>query len=224
MKQQVLTAFCILALLVGVAATANAALVNGGFENGNLTGWDVYVDANGDAVVATSYTDSDSGFVVWDPMEGDYLSYLVVDGSGSETTLSQTFSLAAGDVLTGYSAYDYNDYFDGVYGDDYAYVSITDETTGISATLWSVNGAGLANFADVDWTPWSFTAESDGLYSFVLGALNVPDDWNDSVVLLDGLQVNGGSPSDPVPEPATMLLLGSGLMGLAGASRRKFKK
>jgi len=38
------------------------------------------------------------------------------------------------------------------------------------------------------------------------------------------MEINGQSDVAPVPEPATVLLLGSGLIGLAGFSRMKIHK
>ena len=39
------------------------------------------------------------------------------------------------------------------------------------------------------------------------------------------VQISGGLEASPVPEPATLILLGAGLVGLAGVGRKKlFKK
>jgi hypothetical protein len=72
---------------------------------------------------------------------------------------------------------------------------------------------------DIYWESTDSVFGSKGLWSY-LGTFN---NWDNPISTFSTAFYLTGEPIEPIPEPTTMLLVGTGIVGLAGL-RRKFKK
>ena len=116
------------------------------------------------------------------------------------------------DPLTGYDEVDpfakwFTDPFDGISGGD------TDMNPDVP-TIWKQNLSLTGN-----WTPFSIT-DVVIPYDYDVLALGFIAAGTSGFRGIDNIKFS----AEPVPEPATMLLLGTGLVGLAGIGRKKFFK
>jgi hypothetical protein len=201
-------------LLVPMEQVSAALLFSEDFESGNLGSW-----------VGKSGPASHNGVIVNDPLESDHALTFTALNSGGDLFTQQTFSSPTNTFVLSF------DYLGvpgqgGVAGDlggfaGYAY-GLPGDHQWLAGTVSCCAGLGGNNAPDIlpDIGQWvhvtiPFTALLGGsvrlLFEDFVGSSGVAGD-----VYFDNIRLDG---STSVPEPSTMLLLGTGLIGLLSYRR-----
>ncbi len=211
------TAVCALALWMMAAPRAQAAVTNGSFETGDLTGWSWTIPAGASIDVVTSHSDpGGTGTTSWAPTDGSYFALLKTDGPGSLTQLYQSYSMTPGNPLIFDYFWDSRDFKPF---NDTASLTIY-SGVGLAGPLVSTSTLGSVNTDPQDYwgTPWqtrSLYLGSAGIYTIVFEVRNSLDGIKDSYLGIDNVSL-----FQAVPAPGAILLGGIGV-GLIGWLRRR---
>ena len=203
----------LLAMVALVAAQAGATnlIQNGTFASGDFTDWTVGTTGNGTW---------GSGFPVvtgW-PLGGmnaakGEVGEVNFDGTQQGGTLSQIFTSGAGPATLSFL---YAAMGDGIHNnaDGGEFTLILDGTTLAQIDVGSISANQIINgtlTANANLSAGSHTLEIDVTRMFISNPGNTPYQY------VTGVDVEGNG----VPEPGSLVLMGSGVLGLAGVLRRK---
>ncbi|HZP22316.1 MAG TPA: PEP-CTERM sorting domain-containing protein [Terriglobales bacterium] len=196
MKAKTLLVVVAMAVLVcAPAAFAQNLVTNGGFETGDFTGWNEVGNFEFSQVVSGPFVSFTGA------QEGSF--YATFGPVGSQGGISQSFSDTAG------GSYLFSFWLNAV-GDDPSSVTVMwDGTTVLSQTD--------PNTGNV-WTNFTFNETGTGHDTITFLFQDDP-----AYIALDNVSVTPSGGTTSVPEPSSLLLMGSGALALAGVIRRKFR-
>lgn len=190
--RKLISLVALLALIVpliclSVPKTTSAAniLVNGGFETGNFTGWNVTIPPGGAAQVVTRFDFPVPAAGTYFAKEGNYFALLTNGQQDVWTVVSQTF--AAGATISGWAFFKTVDFAPW---NDECKVEITVSSGGqVIATLFQASVLSVGNFGGTPWTYWSYAFANAGEYTIQARVVNRGDSAVASYVGLDGVSV-----------------------------------
>lgn len=206
-----------------VAGSVNATqlITNGDFETGDLSDWttsgNVQVVDIADMATLPAWLASVQG------MEDNFALLGWGTGSG-DSTLNQAFTVSNATSIT--LSFDYAfDFIDVNPWADDTFLALTTYTGDIAGTVTmldiqsSLIGANYGHYEETFTLDpaWTIDAEMTFTLSEIGGF------FSGGTLSMAGLD-NISAESAPIPEPATIILLGLGLLGLVGVSRKKLKK